>query len=112
MLFLIPGYRSVIDPGGMAILLTTSIIGQKGGVIVNPLNAADQGLQIPESIFVNLLAAPLASLAIPGTSEIIPGQWFLVPPGANVWVNAASKGHKFTSFFSSSYQIQYPPTPV
>jgi hypothetical protein len=86
-------------------------IGSLGGEIKNPVQAEDQGLQIAESLWVNLLGnAALA--AVNGSVELFPGQSFLVPPGAKIWATAASDGHKFTAYFLSSYSVPYPPEPV
>src|SRR5262245_1751661 len=110
MLYLIPGASSVIPAGGLQLADIT--MAEKGGLIINPLDARDQGLEVAESIYVNMLSMPTAGLAVKGTAEIQPGQMFLVPPGASVWVNAASEGHKITSFFSSPFKVQFPPTTV
>src|SRR5215472_3249732 len=78
-----------------------------GGIIVNPLAAKDQGIQTAESLFVNLLGPVSISLGT-GNTEIVPGQWFLVPPESSVWVGARTAGHRFTSYFSSNFVPPFP----
>jgi hypothetical protein len=82
-----------------------------GGVIINPLDSKDQGLHNTESLFVSLLGPARTTVSV-GTVEVVPGQWFLVPPGANAWVNAKSAGHRFTSYFSSNFRPPLPPLVV
>ncbi len=121
MRYLVPGLTSVIRSAGVSVqvadismfLSGTDIqMNELGGVIINPPSAEDQGLKSAESLFVNLLGGASTSTIPAGSTEIVPGQWYLVPPNMNVWVNAASVGHRFTSFFSSTYKVPFPPIPV
>src|SRR5262249_16232540 len=112
MFMLVPGFATQTSTS--SVLVADPTIGVNGGVIVNPLDAFDQGIYSggPESLFVNLLGNATPDLSAPGTIELIPGQKFLVPPRSNVWVNARTPGHKFTAFFSSEYRVSYPPANV
>ena len=110
-----PAFTTVVNTAGLSVKIADTTMGIKGGVIINPLSAKDQGLAEAESLYVNLLGSagvPAPGGLIPGNTEITPGQWFLVPPQSNVWVNAASAGHQFTAFFSSEYTVPYPPAIV
>jgi hypothetical protein len=86
-------------------------MGSNGGVIINPLSSIDQGLGVAESLYVSFSSPVTLSTGL-GTTELLPGQWFKVPPNTDVWVNAASSGHLFTSFFSTPFTPDYPPTVV
>jgi len=114
MVRLVPGFVTEVATGGASVKVADPTIGLKGGIIINPLNAYDQGLYSgsAESLFINLLGDAQPNLSLPGTVELIPGQWFLVPPNSSVWVSAATSGHKFTAFFSSTFKVQYPPEVV
>jgi hypothetical protein len=113
-----PGLTSVVSRGGTAVLVigadtlvsetTDVLVNEKGGVIINPLSAKDQGLLAAESLWVSLLG-PATTTPTVGTTELVPGQWFLVPPGSSVWVNAHSSNHKFTAFFSCTSKPPSPP---
>jgi hypothetical protein len=59
-----------------------------------------------------MLGPASTSVSSPGNTEVIPGQWFVIPPKTNVWVCANTSGHQFTSFFSSPYTVPFPPLPV
>jgi hypothetical protein len=106
------GFTTLVREGGFAVKVADSTIGIIGGLVVNPLLARDQNLAIAESLYVNLLNPPAANLSIPGTIELFPGQWFLVPPESNVWVCSATGGHRFTAFFTSPFEPDYPPEVV
>lgn len=106
-----PGLTSVVPTAGRAVLVADITMGIDGGVIINPLAAVDQGIASEEPLWVSLLGSA-ATAEVYGTSKLLPGQSFLVPPLANVWVNAQTAGHKFTSYFSSTYQPPYPPAIV
>jgi hypothetical protein len=106
-----PGFFTQVGAGGQSYKIADKTIGTKGGYIVNPLSARDQGLVTAESLWVNLIdnAVPYAGT---GSTELIPGQAFLVPPECNVWITASSSGHKFTAYFTSEYTVPYPPGTV
>jgi hypothetical protein len=103
------GLATVVSQGGLAVKVADTTMGENGGLIVNPLAERDQNLAIAESLFVNLLNPASPNLNTPGTVEILPGQWFLVPPNSNVWVNARTGGHRFTAFFTNLFVPDYPP---
>lgn len=91
-----------IITGGLAVIAAygTSL----GGKIVNPIDAFAQGISSPESIYVDL-TGPAALMATATTFEIGLGQSFDFPSGTeNVWINAASAGHKFGGY------VVFPPT--
>lgn len=111
LIILIPGKTSVITRAGTSVLIADNTMGAAGGLIVNPLNPRDQGITTSESLFVNLIG-PAGLFVGGGTVELVPGQQFLVPPLTNVWVNARTTGHKFTSYFTVEYTPQPTPTPV
>ena len=108
---LIPGLETEIQTAGVSVQVADATMGVKGGLIVNPLDATDQGIAVAESLFVNLLGSATVSSQY-GTVELVPGQWFLVPPQSNVWATAQTAGHKFTAFFSSPFHPSYPPMVV
>lgn len=117
MKYLTPGLTSIVQSANVSVQvvdITFVIPGSDiemnglGGIIINPLSAGDQGLLTAESLFVNLLGLASLDFSVPGDTEILPGQWFLVPPKTNAWVNARSAGHKFTSYFSSTYVVPFP----
>jgi hypothetical protein len=110
---LTPALTDRISHGGDSVQIATTDMGSVGGLIINPRYAADQTIAAAESLYVNLLGpAKLSTDPQHGTVEILAGQRFLVPPLCNVWVNAATGGHKFTAYFSSNYKPQYPPGQV
>lgn len=93
-----PGSTSVVSVGGTAV--TAIPAGPLGGVIQNPLAAADQGLGAAEVLYVDPVAVPGST---PGdgngtTFVIYPGQtWSVIPEQSTpTRVNAASSGHKFS----------------
>ena len=106
-----PGLTTYVVRSGQSVIVNDGSIGALGGIITNPLTAQDQGIPLAESLWVNLLGAAALSAAN-GTVEVLPGQSFLVPPGAKVWVTASSTGHQFTAYFSTTYTVPYPPGPV
>jgi hypothetical protein len=111
MFILKPALVTQVGVGGQSVQIADTTMGDQGGFIANPLSHQDQGIPVAESLWVNLLGSAVPA-AQNGTVEIVPGQAFLVPPNSNVWVTAVTSGHKFTSFFSSNYQVPYPPTTV
>ena len=108
MFILKKGLVTQVGVGSQSYLVADTTMGDKGGVIVNPLRPEDQGLVVAESLWVNLLGSAVPA-AVNGTVEVVPGQTFLVPPNCNVWVTALSSGHNFSAYFSSNYVVPYPP---
>ena len=82
-----------------------------GRLIINPLSNRDQGIHIPEPIYINLISAA-SLIGNFNNTELMPGEVYIVPPSSNVWVNAATSGHRFTAIFSSPYSVIFPPTIV
>lgn len=83
-----------------------------GGFVTNPLTAAAQGLAAPEALYVDF--AGNANLGAFGTTfALAPGQTQPIPAGlaANVSVNAASTGHKFSAVVVQPAP-PFPPTPT
>jgi hypothetical protein len=111
MIVLRRGLATEVTQAGVSVQVADPTLGINGGVIVNPKHAKDQGLPVPESLFISLFGPTVPSV-ITGTVELVPGQSFLVPPQSNVWVNAVSAHHKFTAFFTVPLEIQYPPSIV
>jgi hypothetical protein len=66
------------------------------GIIQNPASPADQGIAQTEPLFVNF-TGPAGLIDDGQTVAIPPGGSILVPLNSivNVWVNAATAGHKF-----------------
>jgi hypothetical protein len=112
LILLKPGLASEVSQSGNSVQVADATMGINGGVIVNPRHGKDQGLAVVESLFVSLFGPQFPPSAATGIVEIVPGQTFLVPKNTNVWVNAASAGHKFTAYFTSPLVVQYPPTVV
>ena len=92
----IPGVNTIVTVGGTSVVVVES--GPNGGVITNPLNAADQGLPDPEPLFVS----PVTDASLNGngvTFRLEPGQSWEIIPGQTTQtkVNAPSTGHKFSA---------------
>lgn len=94
-----PGKNAVVTTGGTAVEAIP--VNPNGGIITNPLTAADQGLTgpgvVPEPLYVNPINQ--ATLTANGnTFALAPGQSWVVIPGqsSSTFVNAASNGHKFS----------------
>jgi hypothetical protein len=107
---LIAGLASVVQNGGQAAFVSNADIAYAGGLIANPLSAVDQGIGVAEPIFVSLIGAPGLQATV-GVTQVAPGQTFVVPPGSNSWVNAATGGHAFTAVFRT-VATTWPATPV
>ncbi len=108
MFILNPALTTEVGTGGLSVQVADTTMGDKGGLIINPLNAQDQGIASAESLWVSLVGSAVPA-AVSGTVELVPGQSFLVPPNRNVWVTAITSGHKFSAYFSSNYSVPFPP---
>lgn len=77
----------------------------RGGYVMNPLSAVDQGLGSAENLFVSFLG-PAATTETATTFSLPPGGVLNFPSGfvGNVYVNALSTGHRFSG-------IVYQPIP-
>ena len=104
-----PLAASVVLDGGEAI---TAIYGPvAGGVITNPQTAEDQGIAVPEPLFVDITGNPAALHETVTTIPIQAGGSYTIPAGTpSVSVNAVTKGHKFAGMVLQS-PTPYPPTP-
>ncbi len=82
-----------------------------GGLISNPLAAADQGLVTAEPLYVDV-TAPAALGETATTFELLPGHTFTVPNDqtTDVSVNAATSGHRFSGVILQP-PTQFPPAP-
>jgi len=106
-------YPSAIDSilkGGTSNVI--SYANNYGGLVYNPISYQEQGILHAESLFVSYLGA--ASLGASSTTfEIFPGYFHKIPAGsgANVWINGATTGHKFSAYFLAP-SIPFNPTPI
>jgi D-lyxose ketol-isomerase len=90
-----PNTQTSPTPGTAIIAIDQNM---SGGYIVNPLNAAEQGVSAAEPLFVNQVT--LAATSGNGTTvSLQPGQSYTVIPNTTtpVTVAAASANHKFTA---------------
>lgn len=103
------GAASVVETGGQAV---TAIYGPvQGGVIFNPATPDEQGIDVVEPLFVDIVrTAGIVETAT--TIPIQPGQSFYLPADQvnSVSVNAATSGHKF-SVIAVQPKTPFPPTP-
>lgn len=92
----VAGLVSEVTTGGTAVTVFAAL--PNGGFITNPASAADQGIAVAESLYVNPVGA--AALEANGTTfEILPGGSWEVIPGQTTLttVNSVSDGHKFSA---------------
>lgn len=105
----LPAAKQVVDIGGTPVV---ALFGPMlGGIIVNPVSAEDQGLAVPELLFVSIVG-DADTMETTTTVPILPGQYWTVPPGMtnSVSINAVSSGHKFSAIVFQP-PTPYPPTP-
>jgi hypothetical protein len=97
----ITGLATQTDDGGAAIQVapgsfwgTNRVV---GGVIVNPLNATDQGLPTAEPLYYDF-TGPAYSYTTGTTGVLQPGESVEIPENNlnGAWVNSPSDNHKFT----------------
>jgi hypothetical protein len=91
------GLSNEIAQGGTAVVLVAGPV--NGGYLVNPSNAAAQGIVTAENLYVDMVNPPGSTdAAAYGTTVLLtPGQTFTVPAigaGVVIWANAATSGHK------------------
>jgi hypothetical protein len=110
-LFVTPGFASSVSLGGKSVQIADTHLTGSGGIIVNPLLYLEQKLPVAEVLYVSI-TGPAALATNNTTTELAPGQKFIVPPGCNVWVNAATGGHTFSAIFARQYVTPSPPIPV
>jgi hypothetical protein len=102
--------------GGEAIQVVPGGLGSQdivGGVIINPLNATDQGLTTAEPLFVDF-TGPAYSYVTSTTQELEPGDSIDIPANCQtgVWVCSASSLHQFTCVLQQSVSSVTLPTDV
>jgi hypothetical protein len=105
------GIQSVVKVGGRSVQVTPINLPSNGGIITNPFLATDQGLSNVEELFVSV-TGPAVLYENADTTAIQPGQQFVVPAGAFVWVNAVSSGHSFSAIFYAANVAEFPPIPI
>lgn len=91
---LVPGQTTIIASSGVAVIAASGPMA--GGFITNPDTDIDQGIGVPEPLYVSFVGD--AGLVGSGsTIELPPGKTLGFPAGMtnNVSVNAATAGHKF-----------------
>ena len=92
----IPAINAVVAVGGTAALVFAA--NPNGGVITNPSDPADQGVNPAEVLYVNPVGN--AGLSANGTTfALYPGQsWTVIPEqSTTTTVNAATSGHKYSA---------------
>jgi hypothetical protein len=94
------GAAVAIVTGGTAVTVFSGPI--NGGVIVNPPNAAAQGIATAESLYISMVGTPGSTDAEANGTTIVlaAGASYTFPAlaaGVTVKANAASSGHKFTA---------------
>lgn len=101
---------SKITTGGIPVV--SIIAGSLGGIIANPLTAADQGINVSENLYLDL-TGPATTYESATTFILPPGKSYSIPDNLTkpVWVNAKTDGHLFNSIFYAN-PTQYPPTPI
>jgi hypothetical protein len=106
---LYPLAASKVIAGGTPVTAMNGPVG--GGLISNPLSAADQGIAVAEQIFVDV-TGPAALGETATTFELQPGDTYPIPAGltSDVSVNAATSGHRFSGVIFQP-PTQFPPTP-
>jgi hypothetical protein len=69
-----------------------------GGYIINPKDAAHQGLKFAEVLYVDP-TGPANTFEIGSTVAIKPGDYYILPANVftGVWVNSNADGHRFTA---------------
>lgn len=93
-----PGRASTIAVGGTAVEAVPP--NPNGGIITNPLTAADQGVDPAEPLYLN----PISPGTLSGNGSnfaLAPGQSWVIIPGqtTSTWANAATTGHRFSVVF-------------
>lgn len=95
---IVPGINVVVAVGGTPVIAVPAL--PNGGLIVNPLTAADQGVSIAEPLYINPYTNPV--LAGNGTTFALqPGQSWTVIPGQDTptLANATTNGHRFSVIY-------------
>jgi hypothetical protein len=111
-----PGLVPMTKANGEAIQVVPGGLGSEdiiGGVIINPLSAADQGLATAEPLFVDF-TGPAYSYVTGTTQELAPGESVNIPADCTTgaWVCAASGMHQFTCVIQQTVTSVTLPTDV
>lgn len=112
----ISGMATETAKDGEAIQISPGSHGSKdiiGGMLVNPLEAVDQGLVEAEPLFVDF-TGPAYSYVTATTSELEPGDSIEIPANCvtGVWVCSAHGKHKFSCILYRSVDSVTLPTDV
>ncbi len=104
------GAITSVPVGGMSVVAVYG--GVQGAIIWNPTTASDQGLGVAELLYLDP-TGPALLFENKACVALVPGQFYIVPPGdnTNVWVNAATSGHKFSCVVIQP-TVQFPPVPI
>lgn len=104
------GAASSVPVGGEPIVAVYG--GIQGAIIWNPATAADQGLAVAELLYLDP-TKPATLFETRTCTALLPGQFYFVPPGdaSNVWINAATSGHKFSCVVIQP-TVQFQPTSI
>lgn len=95
-----PALATEVMSAGVAVEVMAGPIA--GGYVINPANAAGQGLSVAENLYVDPINVPGSTDADGNgtTTLLIPGAAYQVPAlasGQQLRANATSGGHKFTA---------------
>ncbi len=104
------GAITSVPVGGISVIAVYG--GVQGAIIWNPATAADQGIRGAELLYLDP-TGPAKLFDNEACVALFPGQFYIVPPGdsTNVWVNAATSGHKFSCVVIQP-TVQFPPVPI
>ncbi len=93
----VPGPNLAITTGGASVIALPA--NPNGGLIVNPILAADQGVPTAETLYVDPTGAAPTLYAGGTTFALAPGQsWSAIPCQITTTnVTAVTSGHKFSS---------------
>jgi hypothetical protein len=92
----IVGPNTSIAIGGTSVVAVPA--NPNGGMITNPLSAADQGLGATEPLYINPTGGAAGLNANGSTFALAAGQTWAIIPGqtSQTLVNAATAGHRFS----------------
>ena len=104
------GAATSVATGGLSVVAIYG--GVQGGIVWNPAAAADQGLAVAELLYIDP-TEPASLFENKTCIGLFPGQFYFVPPGTqtNIWVNAATSGHKFSCVVIQP-AVASAPTPI
>jgi hypothetical protein len=99
-----------VQKGGVSNIIMPMTANIYGGFLINPVDPSGQTISPPEELYVSI-SGPAGLAESVTTTSLDPGQYFTIPGGVDVWVNALSDGHRFTALFGIPVEAP-PPTPV